>query len=107
MEALTQELATLDAVNQDVWRTQASIRRDTANVVLQTAFAMKECKPAASTPAELRDRLEPASDANVSDLWAKKLLRWADQFGRDLFGIGGTRAPNAKKNRATLPAPKP
>ena len=107
MEALTQELASLDAVNQDVWRTEAAIRRDTANVVLQTAFAMKECKAAASTPTELRDRLEPAADVSGSDLWAKKLLRWADQFGRDLFGIGGVREPNAKKRRATLPAPKP
>lgn len=107
MQELGKELATLDLVNQDVWRTQASIRRDTANAVLQTAYSLKESQASTQSPTELRERLEPAPDINGNDIWAKKLLRWADQFGRELFGNSSARARAAKKSATTLPAPKP
>jgi len=107
IETLAAELATLDAVNQDVWKTQALIRHDIAKAVLQTAFSLRDSKDAAAKPAEAAaspDSFKP--DANVSDLWAKKLVKWADRFGRDLFGFSVARAPVKKKSTPTVPAPK-
>ena len=106
IEELAKELSTLDVVNQDVCRTQASIRHDTANTVLIAAFSLKECKAAAISPPELYKRLEPASEARNADLWTKKFLRWADKFGRDLFGRSRSEASSATKRDDTLPVQK-
>ena len=106
MDALARELVMLDLLDQDVSHTQARIRRDVANSMLQTASSLQACKAAAATPVELRNRLEPASDAAETDLWAKKLVRWADRLGRKLFRTSGAQ-PLAKKENATLPVQKP
>ncbi len=109
METLAAELATLDAVNTDIWQTQSTIRRDLANAVLQTAFVLKDKQEAASAQSEAATpskSVEPTVDANASDLWAKRLVRWADRFGRDLFGQSGARAAAAKKRPAVLPHQK-
>jgi hypothetical protein len=88
MAHLGQELVELDGVRQDNARTQAMIRRDVASAVLQNAIALKKFEKA-SAYVEAAVVEVPASDQNPpqSDEWAGRLVRWADQFGRDLFKL--------------------
>ncbi len=109
MQALGAELVALDAVNQDIRHTQAMIRRDVANTVLQTAFSVKSCRDEVPAPGEGKtsnDAVGTVSDSYVPDQWAKRLLRWADQLGRDLFGLPSAQPGTAKENPALLPRQK-
>jgi len=107
MQALGAELASLDAVNQDIRHTQAMIRRDVANTVLQTAFSVKTCQDFVADPGEVKTTSDAAvTDVDISDAWVKRLLRWADQLGRDLFGLPTAGSRSAKENRSLLPPQK-
>ncbi len=88
MAQLGQEIVELDGVRQDNARTHAMIRRDVASAVLQNAIALKKFEKA-STCVEVSVVEEPSSDQTPpqSDEWAGRLVRWADQFGRDLFKL--------------------
>lgn len=106
MEALATELVTLDAVNADISQTQSTIRRDIANAVLQTAFVLKDTQEQTTdrTVAEKSDEaVESNPRAMTTDMWAKRLVRWADRFGRELFGQPRERMPTGKKSPAVLP----
>lgn len=105
MQSLGAELATLDAISQDIRHTQAIIRRDVANAVLQTAFSVKTSQDLVPKQGEAKASSEAAQTAvtaQVPDQWAKRVLRWADQLGRDLFGLPSTRPRTAKQNRTLL-----
>ena len=88
MAHLGQELVELDGVRQDNARTHAMIRRDVAAAVLQNAIALKKVQKATAY-VEAVVVEEPARDRTPSqpDEWAGRLVRWADQFGRDLFKL--------------------
>jgi hypothetical protein len=107
MEQLANELVELDAVRQDVLTTQAMIRRDIAAAVLQSALCLKEFQSEPELEPELEHKLDAASTSAVvvqptsapqNDVWAARLVRWADQFGRDLFRF----SPSSK--RSPVPA---
>jgi hypothetical protein len=109
MEALAGELVTLDTVNGDIWQTHSAIRRDIANAVLQTAFVLKDKQEKAAGPCETAtsgETVDTAATPAASDMWAKRLVRWADRFGRDLFGQSNAPAPADKKSPAVLPPRK-
>lgn len=98
MEQMSCELVELDAVHQDILSTQSRIRRDIAASVLQTALSMKEReKEAAHAAADFHavDDVEPT--APPTDEWAIRLVRWADQFGRDLFKLPTLLLPSTRK----------
>ena len=106
MEALASELVTLDAVSSDVWQTHSNIRRDIANVVLQTAFALKESQDKVTELTPETKTVDPVGvtpEMATRDVWAKRLVRWADRFGRDLFGHSTARDRAEKKGSAALP----
>lgn len=88
MEQLARELVERDGVGQDLLHTQAMIRRDIANAVLKTAIELKKTRAEVVTVEEPRGSIA-VLPKNVnqpqSDEWANRLVRWADQFGRDLF----------------------
>ena len=108
MHALGAELTMLDAVNKDICHTQASIRRDVANMVLQTALSLKNSQEVASVSSEASTPnadLEVTLDGQSSDLWAIKIVRWADRLGRGLFGVPSARAVDVKRSHA-LPPPQ-
>jgi hypothetical protein len=88
MAHLGQELVALDGVRQDNARTHAMIRRDVAAAVLQNAIALKKVQKA-SAYVEAVVVEEPAREQTPPqpDEWAGRLVRWADQFGRDLFKL--------------------
>ena len=88
MAQLGQELVELEGVHQDNARTQAMIRRDVASAVLQNAIALKNSQRAAAY-VEATAAEEPAigQPPQQPDEWAGRLVRWADQFGRDLFRL--------------------
>jgi len=109
MQALGAELTTLDAVNQDIRHTQSMIRLDVANTVLQTAFSVKTCRDAVTDPGETKttsDTAKTSTDAYVPDQWSKRLLRWADRLGRDLFGFSNAGQRTASEDRTLLPPQK-
>ena len=88
MEQLARELVEFDGVRQDILGTQSMIRRDVANAVLKTAIELKkrqsELVPLSESPRPLA--VLPKNDSQPhGDEWANRLVRWADQFGRDLF----------------------
>jgi hypothetical protein len=99
MAYLGQELVELDGVRQDYARIQSMIRRDVATAVLQSAIALKEaqhvseCDTSGSSKDITVDRNTPASDE-----WAGRLVRWADQFGRDLFKLPTRLLPSKKRD---------
>jgi hypothetical protein len=88
MAQLGQELVELDGIRQDNARTHAMIRRDVAAAVLQNAIALKKIQKesayveAAAVEEPARDQTPPQSDE-----WAGRLVRWADQLGRDVFKL--------------------
>lgn len=89
MEQLSQELVELDGVRQDILAMKAMIRRDVANGVLKTAIELKKMQSevaADEAPGPLAV-LPMSDDRPQSDEWANRLVRWADQFGRDLFKL--------------------
>ena len=104
MKQLSDELAELDAVRQDVLRTQALIRRDTANAVLQTALCIKQSQTE-TLPVEITSQAIVPADlgAPQSDEWANRLVRWADQFGRELFKRPASLRPAAKAKPSISP----
>jgi hypothetical protein len=109
MEQLANEIVELDAVRQDVLTTQAMIRRDIAGAVLQSALCLKEFQTEAepAPDSELKSTSVVLVQAPVvpqSDEWATRLVRWADQFGRDLFKLPTLLLPSAKRN--SVPASK-
>lgn len=104
MEQLAGELVELDAVRQDVVRTQAMIRRDIAGAVLQNALCLREFQSEPAIDVELsRAVLAPVPVAPPADEWAARLVRWADQFGRDLFKLPNMLIPAAKRDTAHTP----
>ena len=99
MEQLARELVELNGVGLDIRNTQSMIRRDVANAVLKTAIELKKSQsvlvPESEAPVSL---VIPVKTDNQpqSDEWASRLVRWADQFGRDLFKRPSLRAPAGK-----------
>ena len=109
MHSLGTELRLLDAVGQDICHTQASIRRDIANTVLQTAFSLKKSQDVAAAPSQAstaNETVELTSDAQATDLWATKIVRWADRVGRGLFGFSAARPAVLKSGQVVPPAQK-
>jgi hypothetical protein len=86
MAQLGRDLVELDGVRLDTVHMQAVIRRDVASAVLQTAIALKAHEKS-SEYVETDALEEPVCEPipPQSDEWAGRLVRWADQFGRDLF----------------------
>ncbi len=104
MEQLAGELVELDAVRQDVVRTQTMIRRDIAGAVLQNALCLREFQSEPAIDVELSHAvLAPVPVAPPVDEWAARLVRWADQFGRDLFKLPNMLIPAAKRDTAHTP----
>lgn len=100
MEQISCELVELDAVRRDILSTQAMIRRDVAAGVLQTALCMKELKDEAARGADATySDLDAEPISPQTDEWAVRLVRWADQFGRDLFKLPTLLLPSTKKRR--------
>jgi hypothetical protein len=98
MEQMSDELVELDAVRRDILATQARIRRDVAAGVLQTALSMKEReKKAARDVADLHSADDDEPMSAQTDEWAVRLVRWADQFGRDLFKLPTLLLPSTRK----------
>jgi len=108
MAQLGQELVELDGVRQDNARTHAMIRRDVAAVVLQNAIALKKIQKA-SAYVEVVVVEEPARDqtAPQPDEWAGRLVRWADQFGRDLFRLPSLLLTSKKHGEDKSDSSKP
>jgi hypothetical protein len=108
MALLGQELVELDGVRQDIAHTQAQIRRDVAGAVLQSAIALKKAERAAECDAT-RAPDDATSDpiSPQSDEWAGRLVRWADQFGRDLFRLPIRLLPSKKQGDNTPDRHKP
>ena len=101
MEQLSRELVELGGVHQDILHTQAIVRRDVAQGVLKTAIELKKIRSevvADEAPVPLT--VLPKNDnLPQSDEWANRLVRWADQFGRDLFKLPRLfAAPNKPKD---------
>ena len=100
MEQISCELVELDAVRRDILSTQAMIRRDVAAGVLQTALCMRELKDQAARGATaMHSDLDAEPISPPTDEWAVRLVRWADQFGRDLFKLPTLLSPSTKKLR--------
>lgn len=98
MAQLGQELVELDGVRQDYMRTHAVIRRDVASAVLQNAIALKELEKASdSAEIDVSDVAVPQQSPPQTDEWAGRLVRWADQFGRDLFRLPTLFLPSKKQ----------
>jgi len=98
MEHISRELVELDAVRRDILSTQALIRRDVAAGVLQTALCMKERQnEAARDAADLHSVNVAEPTSPQADEWAVRLVRWADQFGRDLFKLPTLLMPSTRK----------
>jgi len=98
MEQISRELVELDGVRRDILSTQAVIRRDVAAGVLQTALCMKEREnEAARDAADLHSADDAAPTSAQTDEWAVRLVRWADQFGRDLFKLPTLLLPTTRK----------
>jgi hypothetical protein len=98
MEHISRELVELDAVRRDILSTQALIRRDVAAGVLQTAVCMKERQnEAARDAADLHSVNVAEPTSPQTDEWAVRLVRWADQFGRDLFKLPTLLMPSTRK----------
>lgn len=99
MEQLSRELVELDGVRQDISKMQAIVRRDVAGAVLQTAIGLKKIKSEAADDAGgplcvvSEDLSTPRQDE-----WANRLVRWADQFGRDLFKLPKVFLPSNKQD---------
>jgi hypothetical protein len=97
MAQLGQELVELDGVRQDYMRTHGVIRRDVASAVLQNAIALKELEKASdSAEIDVSDVAVPQQPPQT-DEWAGRLVRWADQFGRDLFRLPTLFLPSKKQ----------
>jgi len=99
MAQLGQELVALDGVRQDYMRTHAVIRRDVASAVLQNAIALKDFeKASANTEIDgVSEVIVPEQSPPQTDEWAGRLVRWADQFGRDLFKLPTLFLPSRKQ----------
>lgn len=108
MAQLGQELVELDGVRLDTARTQAMIRRDVAAAVLQTAIVLKDSEKASSFVES--DGVEVSGvdqTSPQSDEWAGRLVRWADQFGRDLFKWPTLFLPSKKHSEEKPDRQKP
>ena len=107
MAQLGQELVELDGVRLDTARTQAMIRRDVAAAVLQTAIALKDSEKASAFVEAGEIEVSVVDRAAQSDEWAGRLVRWADQFGRDLFKWPTQFLPSKKHSDEKPDGPKP
>jgi hypothetical protein len=97
MEQMSRELVELDGVRRDILSIQVLIRRDVAAGVLQTALCMKERETVAARAADLHAVEDVESTSPQPDEWAGRLVRWADQFGRDLFKLPTLLLPSSRK----------
>lgn len=98
MEQMSDELVELDAVRQDILATQSRIRRDVAAGVLQAALSMKEREKNAACDVVYLHSIDDGKPTSVqTDEWAVRLVRWADQFGRDLFRLPTLLLPSTRK----------
>jgi hypothetical protein len=104
MAYLGQELVELDGVRQDHVRIQSMIRRDVATAVLQSAIALREAQRTSEydTASASEGVTVDISNAPASDEWAGRLVRWADQFGRDLFKLPTRLLPAKKRDEDKL-----
>ena len=103
MEQMSRELVELDGVRRDILSTQALVRRDVAAGVLQTALCMKEQKKEAARGTVDLHAVEDVEPAHPkTDEWAGRLVRWADQFGRDLFKLPTLLLPSTRKQSGEL-----
>lgn len=93
MEQLSRELVELDAIGRDISSMRAMVRRDVAGVVLQAAIALKKAQSETveDVPTSPTVKSEPKQDE-----WANRLVRWADQFGRDLVKLPALLRPSSK-----------
>jgi hypothetical protein len=108
MAQLGQELVELDGVRMDTARTQAMIRRDVAAAVLQTAIVLKNAEKESNFIAvDARKVPMPDQTSAQSDEWAGRLVRWADQFGRELFKWPTLFLPSKKPRKNETDGPKP
>ena len=98
IEQLASEIVQLDAVRKDVQATQAMIRRDVAASVLQSALRIREFESEPEVePAGSQALVANKPESPNTDEWAMRLVRWADQFGRDLFRLPSLLLPSAKQ----------
>lgn len=95
IEQLSRELVELDSIGQDISNMRAMVRRDVGGVVLQAAIALKKAQSETVVDATA----PPVVDNEPQqDEWANRLVRWADQFGRDLVKLPGLLLPSSKRN---------
>ena len=106
MEHLARELVELDGVHQDLLHTQAMIRRDVANAVLNTAMELRKRRSEVVPDEAPGSAVLPKSDKQPQgDEWANRLVRWADQFGRDLFRLPNRLIASNKPKDDGTPRP--
>lgn len=98
LDQLSRELVELDGVRLDVANTRAMIRRDIAGAVLKTATALKKMQSETVDAVAAPLGVSNDQSAPQQDEWANRLVRWADQFGRDLFRLPNLLLPSHKRD---------